>query len=182
MPRYIREYAELFKPRPWTPPLAGHAAVVRTPDDPGRHGRRLDGMEKPQRQRPGGRQPRGSLAKATDRALHNTTRGGRSRPSPRRSTTILNCAPSGTCWSASTAWAKPWPASYWPSCRGPRSCARAQRWRPMPGLNPRQHQFRNLDQPAGADLAASAMRCCEPPCTCRPCPRCGTIRPSRLWS
>src|SRR3954454_7985883 len=45
---------------------------------------------------------------------------------PRRSATIRNCAPSATYWSASAASAKPWLASCWPSCRVPRSSARAE--------------------------------------------------------
>ncbi len=40
---HIREYAELFKPL--DPAFAGNAAFVRTPDNPGWHGRRPDGME-----------------------------------------------------------------------------------------------------------------------------------------
>src|SRR4051794_16000361 len=71
---HIREYAELFNPRPWTPAVAGPAAAVRTPDDPGRHGRQPDGMDEPQHQRPGGRQ--GAVAgQGDDPALH--TRGSR---------------------------------------------------------------------------------------------------------
>src|SRR4051794_8376809 len=50
---HTRDYPELFKPRPWAPTLAGSAAIVRTPDDPGRHGRQPDGMDEPQHQRPG---------------------------------------------------------------------------------------------------------------------------------
>jgi transposase len=41
---HIREYAELFKPR-LDSAFASDEAFVRTPDNPGWHGRRPDGME-----------------------------------------------------------------------------------------------------------------------------------------
>ena len=43
----IREYAELFKPRPWTPPSPAMRRLceLRTADTPRWHSRRPDGME-----------------------------------------------------------------------------------------------------------------------------------------
>ena len=44
---HIREYAELFKPRPWTPPSPAMRRLceLRTADTPRWHSRRPDGME-----------------------------------------------------------------------------------------------------------------------------------------
>lgn len=87
------------------PAFAGHAAVVRTADDQGRHSRQPDGMEGSQHQWHGGRQ-NPVAGQGDNPALHVPTRGDRPRPLQRQSTMIRSSAPGAPCWSASAAWEK----------------------------------------------------------------------------
>ena len=104
----IREYAELFKPEPWTPPSPAmrrlcelqtmRSGIIR---EPGR-------VEKSHRQR-SRRQHRDQAGRRDDRAISLANSRRSTGPSTRRSTRTPNCAAGATCCSVSSVSARRWP-------------------------------------------------------------------------
>jgi len=122
---HIREYAELFKPRPWTPPSP---AMRRLCELQTIRAGTVAGLTEWKNRRGSGIMDdlALSLAKTKSSILPPSLRRS-TKPLPRQSTTTWSCPPNATYWLASTEWEKPWLASCWPNCRVPISSAPALR-------------------------------------------------------
>jgi hypothetical protein len=125
---HIREYCELFKPKPWALPSEAHRRLgelqtIRAGIIAGltewknrKNSGMIDGVAQ-------------SLADVT--ISHFTSSVLSTRPSHRQSTMIPSCDGNAIFCLASAALVRPWLASCWPNYLVRMCCTRVPRWSPM---------------------------------------------------
>ena len=175
----IREYAELFKPGPWTPPSTAMRRLCELQTI--RAGIVSNRAEWKNRIGNSGLADATCwLAAATIEHFTTTARGDRQshRRNDRPGRRGLHVA-DATCCSVSSVSAKRWPPRCWRRCRSRGFYVESGEIVACAGSTRATRSGTSIDRPTPY-LPRSAMPRCGRRSTCRRCPRCVSIPPSRL--